>query len=253
MGKIRSYRFSDNFNYKEIMHNAIDNFRTKVLKDALIIEKDGGHGFIFEHGIAVFWEIDDTDFILQKLTSILSCKIDEELDFVSTSEQRIKIESDTVFLDSTDELTRLSVSFAIAQSIKLGEFEDEMLHALEETDHIPKELAKYGKVSMNRKEIAKERGRLFLIKSKIYLHFELLDTPEFLWEYPELETYYLATRKYMELQSRVEILHRKLSILQEILTILADEQNHKHSSLLEWIIIILIAFEIILFIVYDLA
>jgi len=58
-------------------------------------------------------------------------------------------------------------------------------------------------------------------------------------------------RKYLELQPRIEILNRKMNVMQEVLAILADEQNHKHSSILEWIIIILIAFEIILFILND--
>lgn len=246
MGTIRSYKFSDNFNYKEITQHSIETFRAKVLKDAVIIEKDGGYAFIFKHGVAIFWNMENIEFMLQKLTSFASCKNAEEFTYELSTEQKIKLESDTVYLDRDDELVMLSVSFAMAQSVKLGDFEDAMLQTLQETEHIPQELAKSGRVSMKRKEIAKERGRLFLTKSKIYLHFELLDTPEFFWEYPELETYYLATRKYLELQSRIEILSRKLTILQEILTILADEQNHKYSSLLEWIIIILIAFEIVM-------
>lgn len=252
MGTIRSYKFYENFNYKEITQNAIDTFRAKVLKDAVIIEK-GGHAFIFKHGIAILWDIEDEAFFFKKLSSSsASCKVSEELNYKHSSDHHIKIEMDTVYLDKLDELTMLSVSFAIAQSIKLSEFEGAMLESLSETEHIPKELAQYGQVPMKRKEIAKERGRLFLTKSRIYLHFELLDTPEFFWEYPELESYYLATRKYLEIQPRIEILNRKLNILQEILGILADEQHHKYSSLLEWIIIILIAFEIIIFIFKEL-
>lgn len=246
MGTIRSYKFTDTFNYKEITQHAIELFRGKVLKDAVIIEKDGGRAFIFKHGVAICWDMENVEFMLQKLSASASYKNSEEFAFCLSSDQRIKVESDTIYLDVTDELVMLSVSFAIAQSVKLVEFEDAILQTLQQTEHIPQELAKNGRVSMDRKEIAKERGRLFLTKSKIYLHFELLDTPEFFWEYPELEAYYLATRKYLELQPRIEILNRKLTTLQEILTILADEQNHKYSSLLEWIIIILIAFEIVM-------
>lgn len=253
MGMIRTYKFSESFNYKEILKNAIEAFRAKVLKDAVIIEKDGGYAFIFKHGIAILWDIKEEEFFLKKLSSSsVSCKISEELNFKPATAQPIKIEMDTVYLDNLDELTLLAVSFAIAQSLTLSEFENAMLESLGETEHIPLELAKFGRVSMKRKEIAKERGRLFLTKSRIYLHFELLDTPEFFWEYPELETYYLSTRKYLEIEPRIEILNRKLNILQEILGILADEQHHKYSSLLEWIIIILIAFEIIIFIINDL-
>ncbi|MDD2400194.1 MAG: RMD1 family protein [Sulfurovum sp.] len=253
MKMIKSYKFTKDFDFKEVTQNAIKTFRAKATKDAIIIEKESKYAFVFKYGIAVFWDFSDEEFLLKKISgSSFSSKNCEEFNFELSQAQKIKIETDTVYLDSLNELTMLSVSFAIAQSIKLGEFEDAMLETLQQTEHIPQELARSGRVLLSRKEIARQRGRLFLAKSNIYLHFELLDTPEFFWEYPELEIYYQTARKYLELQPRIEILHRKLSVLQEILTILADEQNHKHSSQLEWIIIILIAFEIIIFIFNDL-
>jgi uncharacterized Rmd1/YagE family protein len=88
---------------------------------------------------------------------------------------------------------------------------------------------------------------LFETRSDILLHFGLLDTPEFFWDYPELEPNYLSVAKYLELVPRTELLNRKLEAMHELLEILAGEQNHKHSSFLEWIIIILIAVEIVLF------
>ncbi|MDQ1325575.1 MAG: Sad1-interacting factor 2 [Campylobacterota bacterium] len=253
MGTIKSYKFSKTFDFKELTQNAIKTFRAKVMKDAVIIEKDSKYAFIFKHGVAVFWDFKEEEFLLKKISaSTASSGNCEEFSFELSQTQKIKIETDTIYIDILDEFTMLSVSFAIAQSIKLSEFEDAMLETLQQTEHIPLELANSGRVLMSRKEIAKARGHLFLTKSKIYLHFELLDTPEFFWEYPELEIYYQAARKYLELQPRIEILNRKLNVLQEVLTILADEQNHKHSSQLEWIIIILIAFEIIIFIFNDL-
>ena len=39
--------------------------------------------------------------------------------------------------------------------------------------------------------------------------------------------------------------------VKEFFEMMADEQKHKHSSLLEWIIIWLIAFEIVVFLVHD--
>jgi len=42
---------------------------------------------------------------------------------------------------------------------------------------------------------------------------------------------------YRDVQSRIEVLNRKVAIIHELLTMLAEEQKHGHSSLLEWIII----------------
>jgi uncharacterized Rmd1/YagE family protein len=43
------------------------------------------------------------------------------------------------------------------------------------------------------------------------------------------------------------VLSNKLDVIHELFEMLADDLNHKHSSFLEWIIIILIAFEIATF------
>ncbi|WP_353889590.1 RMD1 family protein [uncultured Paraglaciecola sp.] len=94
------------------------------------------------------------------------------------------------------------------------------------------------------------RGPLFSTKSDILLHFNLLDTPEFFWEYPEEEQKYLNVSKYLDITPRVELLTMKLSTINELHEMLAAEQNHKHSSFLEWIIIILITVEIVLFFVH---
>jgi uncharacterized Rmd1/YagE family protein len=75
----------------------------------------------------------------------------------------------------------------------------------------------------------------------------LLDTPEFFWEYPEYEHAYNATARYLDIRPRVDVLSNKLNVIHELFEMLAEELNHKHSSFLEWIIIILIAFEIATF------
>ena len=53
-------------------------------------------------------------------------------------------------------------------------------------------------------------------------------------------------KKFLDIQSRVMALNQKLDVLQELLHILNSQVQHRHSSLLESIIIILIAVEIIM-------
>ena len=45
------------------------------------------------------------------------------------------------------------------------------------------------------------------------------------------------------------MLKNRLEVIQELLEMMADEQKHSHSNMLEWIIITLIAIEIVLFFV----
>ena len=107
-------------------------------------------------------------------------------------------------------------------------------------------LAETGSIKLGRRDIASIRGHLFSTKSDIFLHYNLLDTPEFFWEYPVYELAYNTAAKYLDIRPRVELLSNKLNVIHELFDMLADELNHKHSSFLEWIIIILIAFEIVM-------
>lgn len=84
---------------------------------------------------------------------------------------------------------------------------------IDNTRYIPKSLAENGSIKLSRHKIAKIRGQLFLTKSDIILNYDLLDTPEFF-------------------------------TIHELFEMLADEQKYQHSSILEWIIIGLISFEI---------
>jgi uncharacterized Rmd1/YagE family protein len=111
------------------------------------------------------------------------------------------------------------------------------LHTIEDTAHIPRALAETGRLNLSRRAIARMRGKLYLAVSDINLNFDLLDTPEFFWEYPEVEHVYTLTATYLDVKPRIEVLNKKVHVIHELFEMLAEEQNHKHSTVLEWIII----------------
>jgi len=56
---------------------------------------------------------------------------------------------------------------------------------------------------------------------------------------------------YLEIKPRADVLSKKLETIQDLLQMIADEQNHAHSSLLEWIIIWLITIDIIIMLIQE--
>jgi len=155
-----------------------------------------------------------------------------------------RIIEDHIEIESSDPMLLFSLSQGMAQSIKLASFETHAITTINNTRYIPKSLAENGKIRLSRRQIAQIRGQLFLTKNDIILNFDLLDTPDFFWEYPEYEEFYAVTAKYLEISQRTDVLSKKLETIHELFQMLADEQNHRHSSLLKWIIIWLIAIEI---------
>jgi uncharacterized Rmd1/YagE family protein len=157
-----------------------------------------------------------------------------------------RIQHDHIEIQSSDFKVLLALSHAMAQSIKLAAFESQAIETIRATSHLPESLAREGKIKLNRKEMAKIRGKLFLTKSDIILNYDLLDTPEFFWEHPEYQAMYSMAANYLEIQQRTDVLSKKLETIHELLEMLADEQKHLHSSVLEWIIIWLIMVEILI-------
>ena len=143
-------------------------------------------------------------------------------------------------------LEKLSISYALAQSMKLSVFEEKIEHTIKKTEQIPKSLAQDGKITLSGREIAQKMGELFLERSSINLRSDILDTPEFFWNYPELEPLYRMAAKDQDIKQRIDILNKRLNLIHELFEMLSDVFNNRHSSNLEIIIIALIGIEIIL-------
>lgn len=250
MKKLTAYLTCDKFT-KDINDALADRYKCTLYKDVAFLELDEDQEIVlFAYGAIVMWNVDyeNTKFFLDFVQGYeiesFEEEIVEQLGYMVA--ENFKIVNDTLYMTNEDVLTKIAVSHALAQNTKLEQFESYVAQSIEQNSAIPQQLALKGKIEMNKKEIAKKIGELFLVKSKINLHYDLLDTPEFFWEYPECEVYYESVIKYLDIKPRVEVLNKKVEVTQELLDVLADEQKHRYSSFLEWIIIILIGFEIIM-------
>lgn len=249
--RLSAFNLGDVFITAREEQDLLSNERSIRYRDAIHISLPGGEAWLFDYGVLVFWGVDEDErmALLNRLQSderLLDAIRQEHFRF-TTGGQDFRISQDNITLSDDNSLTRLAISHALAQSLKLAEYEWQAQRTIQDHSDLPEALAKTGKISLGRREIAKIRGRLFSTKSDIILHYGLLDTPEFFWEYPEYEPTYNTAARYMEIHQRVDLLSKKLETIHEMFGMLADEQNHQHSAFLEWIIIILIGIEILIF------
>lgn len=99
-----------------------------------------------------------------------------------------------------------AISYALGQSTKLSIFEERISTHTEEAVELPKMLADTGNITINRKEISKLIGRVFLEKCAVNLLGNVLDTPEFFWNAPDsLQSLYDAVCEYLEMEDRVQV------------------------------------------------
>ena len=234
---------------------------TQLFRDVIHIQiKDDSHVkgeiFYFPYGSIVCWgftEEEEKDILNSLKEFEREPNAKSELDeFTFTYGEIIKIEEDEITLHNKSTLTKLAISHGLAQSVKLTIFEELIQKTIDNTKQLPIDLVRKGKIKLSRKEISKKMGEIFIERSFINLHSEILETPEFFWDYPELEPFYRRTAHYLDVNKRVEALNKRLNVVHELIEILSSELNHQYSSRLEVTIILLILVDVIIALLRDL-
>ncbi|BGP17734.1 hypothetical protein JCM10213_005315 [Rhodosporidiobolus nylandii] len=153
---------------------------------------------------------------------------------------------------SKELLERLAFSAGMARVTKLGVYEEQFDEFAEGVAGIPKLLQSGSEAPVKKTDIIKRVGTLHSFRQKLNLEDEnLLDEPEFLWEDADLHGHYTAVCKALEFESRLTTLNDRVDYAFSLQTTLMELLNAQTSHRLEWIIIILIAFEITLVILRE--
>ncbi len=235
--------------FREVLHISLDS------PEHSTHEHREGDVFFFPFGTIVCWGLDEAKErqLLQEIHPYEQQHLEmiEDDVFYYTYGEAAKIEDDEITLPEKNVLTKLAFSHGLAQSVKLSVFEQTIQKTIHLTKELPELLALQGNIKLSRKDIRRMMGRLFIDRSSINLHQELLDTPEFFWKLSDLESYYELVAHYLDRERRVSVLNQRLRILQELFDMLAAELNHQHSSRLEWTIIVLIVIEVLLHVMTD--
>jgi uncharacterized Rmd1/YagE family protein len=139
----------------------------------------------------------------------------------------------------------LVVSDALAKSVVLGRDEREVANVFDTIEPFARELATSGQTSKSRTDLLKLLGNSLLVQHRVSGRVAVDEKPDVLWDRPDLERLYARLEDEYELSERVDILNRKLEVISDTATTLADIIDTKRSLRLELVVIFLIAFEIV--------
>jgi uncharacterized Rmd1/YagE family protein len=172
----------------------------------------------------------------------------DEFTWAMGVEDRTAIIGETIYLQESHEnmnYSKLAVSLALAQSVKLNKYEEDLEEMAKLSRPLTKELAQKGSISLTQRELSKRIGQLFEHRSGINLHADLVSVPDFFWDHGRYQPIYETVEKFVENKKRAENLNSKLGVLSELYMVLDSESRQKHATFLEWVVIALIAVEIL--------
>ena len=230
-------------------------YKSQIIDKVIHLQSSDQDIFVFPFGSCIIWNASEAEElnILKSLKGIQKNSLEkfhyEFIDFNyghNKDKTYIDEEKNIIYLANQDLLIKLSISYALAQGVRLKEIEHSIIEILDKTKPIQEEFAKKGKVSLSKRQISKQLGLFFSTRYSVNMQSDILDTPEFFWRKPSYEPIYLMTVEFQDIKLRQNILNNHMDIIRELYSVLSDELNHKHTSRLEVIIILLISCEILL-------
>ncbi len=229
---------------------------------------NGGDIFVFPSGTLVTWSL-PPDVVARQLLRAAedlhppNLREAEDLDFTTDpSREASVLKGDLVVLGTRREhaadgggdrldttLAQIAFSSGLARSTKLAVLETALTSYFESTRAIPALLSRGAGVPLSRCFILQKTGELLSLRARLNHYSELTDAlPDIFWDSRSelgLEGYYEQVGRALDVNVRIRALNQKMDYANEIATVLREMSSEQHGTRLEWIIIALIAVEVI--------
>ncbi len=217
----------------------------------LEVDGDGGIAVLFRYGVVVLFgvardgEARFIDAIKAQLTNPYLEPEIEEME-IHNARENLGVQSGAVSLDEITLEKLQIIADALSKNLVLALYEKKVAGEFDKIEPLAHELAMRGRVSAGSKNLLSKIGHMLLIQHRMVGRAEIGDKPETLWNFPNLAGLYASLEDEFELTERQSALDRKLGLISETAQTLADVWDNKQLHKLEWYVIGLILFEIIL-------
>ena len=222
--------------------------------DPLVIKIDDSHRvMVTSFGAVVFFSFDEeiaklvSARITETLQDSLVIKEVEDRLIVETGKDEERFLHNEVWLkdDETKPIRMRIIAMLLAQSVALDHLEREADNALQGFTTYLNELRERGKIRMPARKILKNIGFAMQTRFMVLNNVALFDKPAETWESESIENLYQGMQDFFDIAERQEVLATKLDFISENTRMLFEVLSSRKSHYLEWIVIVLIAVEII--------
>jgi uncharacterized Rmd1/YagE family protein len=208
---------------------------------------------VFRFGVVVLFDLSvlEADEVLRRLRERVIRPVsvrEEETAIVETASERDEqiLPGGPISLRTCTPEHVIVIADALAKSVILARDEREVAAVIERVEPLARELAEKGRTPGERRSILKHIGNALLVQHRVSGRVAVTDKPDAVWDRPDLERLYARLQEEYELRERAEALSHKLQVISDTAEVLTDMIDTKRSLRLEFIIMLLIVFEIAL-------
>ncbi|KAI0838374.1 hypothetical protein F5Y06DRAFT_267961 [Hypoxylon sp. FL0890] len=227
---------------------------------------NNGDIFVFPSGTVVAWSV-PTDALMTLATRQLIRAAElphlsrlemEELEFVpDETRDTCYVKGEVVVLGTRAQefhndrldttLAKIAFSSGLARSPKLAVLENQAIEYFESSKNSLDFLEGGLEHKLKRSSVLKMTGQLLSLRSQLNHYSDITDQlPDMFWDSESnLENYYNQISTVLDIRQRIGILNKKIDYGFENVSVLREMVSEKYGHRLEWIIIILIAIEVL--------
>lgn len=254
MYKVIAYQVADSIDIKSVK----SSFKSELCysDSSELFYKTGAeqYVYIFKYGVVGFLNFETTaitsllPFIGAHSRNVFPEAMHDEM-LVQTEATENKISHNKVEIINADPEALRMIMLNVSQSVALDYYSFQTDKLLEETNHHTQLLEKKGRLDISGHNLRKFIGKTLLLKNRITENLYIFDSPPETWEDEQLDKLHNELIKNFELQQRFRNVSDGLGIVRENLELFKDLLQSRNSTVLEWIVIALIAVEVINFMI----
>jgi uncharacterized Rmd1/YagE family protein len=138
------------------------------------------------------------------------------------------------------------VAHNLATSVILAVQEEAVGTAMQRIEPFARQLWQSGRPGRGSRELLRAIGESLLSEHQMVGRVAVVDAPEVIWERPELEGLHVRLAQEFEIRERHGALEQKLDLISRTARTLIDLLYNRRSLRVEWYIVLLILFEIMI-------
>lgn len=158
------------------------------------------------------------------------------------------IRASCITIDRVDQTVLATVARVLAQSVALEYYEEEYSAIETRFNDLNSHLSKTGRLGISRKEALKTIASNNVVIGEIVTGIGILDKPESAWGSTFINNLHTKLADEFELAERFENINNKVNFIKDNYVVFLESISGEYDAKLEWIIIVLILIEILMFI-----
>jgi uncharacterized Rmd1/YagE family protein len=227
---------------------------TSIELEGIVGKTDNKMVYIFHFGSIVFLnfqhhEITDVINYMKKIeVGIIHSNVFKYVDeykIESNPNGIFAINNEYMVTEQQDQYQLDIVATILAKSVALDKIEIDISYLLDETEEVVNKLHQ-GKLAVSDEKLAKMSASILGFKLSTISYIMLLDKPAITWNNENASELFDELTALFELNERYDKNRHKIDTLMDITEVFSGLAHAKRGTLLEWAIVLMIAFEIVL-------